>query len=144
MSLEQELLEQRFAALKQIEALGSKAYGARYDFTHAVPAILSDYGARPAGELDAERVSVRICGRIQTVRRMGKAGFMHLEQGGERLQIYVRKDSVPEKDFALYQLLAIGDIIGAEGYLFHTRTGELSVHVEKLDFLAKTLLSMPE
>jgi lysyl-tRNA synthetase class 2 len=60
------------------------------------------------------------------------------------LQIYVRKDSVAESDFQLFQLLDIGDILGAEGYLFRTRTGELSVHVERLYFLAKTLLSMPE
>jgi lysyl-tRNA synthetase class 2 len=137
-------LEQRFAALKQIEALGSRPYGGRYDFTHAIPAILAESGARTTAELDAARAPVKICGRIQTVRRMGKAGFLHLEQGGERLQIYVRKDAVSDRDFQLYQLLDIGDIIGAEGYLFRTRTGELSVHVERLEFLAKTLLSMPE
>jgi lysyl-tRNA synthetase class 2 len=56
----------------------------------------------------------------------------------------VRKDAVPERDFALYELLEIGDIVAAEGYLFRTRTGELSVHVERLDFMAKTLFSMPE
>jgi lysyl-tRNA synthetase class 2 len=144
LSLEQELLEQRFAALKQIQALGYQGYGQRYDFTHAIPAIVADHSARPAEQLDAERAGVKICGRIQTVRRMGKAGFLHLEQGGERLQLYVRKDAVPEKDFQLYQLLDIGDVIGAQGYLFRTRTGELSVHVERLDFLAKTLRSMPE
>jgi lysyl-tRNA synthetase class 2 len=75
---------------------------------------------------------------------MGKAGFAHLLQNGERLQIYVKKDAVAEKDFELYRHLDIGDIIGAEGYLFRTKTGELSVHVERLTHLAKTLLSMPE
>jgi lysyl-tRNA synthetase class 2 len=144
LSLEQELVEQRFAALKQIEALGALPYGRRYDFTHEIPPILAAHGARSAEELDAARVQVKICGRVQTVRRMGKAGFLHLEQGGGRLQIYVRRDAVSERDFQLYQLLAIGDIIGAQGYLFRTRTGELSVHVERLEFLAKTLLSMPE
>jgi lysyl-tRNA synthetase class 2 len=67
-----------------------------------------------------------------------------LQQGGERLQVYVKKDIVGERDFALYQMLDLGDIIGAEGYLFRTRTGELSVHVEHLEQLSKTLLSMPE
>ncbi len=79
-----------------------------------------------------------------TLRRMGKAGFAHLQQNGERLQIYVKKDAVGERDYALFKLLDIGDIIGVEGYLFRTRTGELSIHVEKLEFLSKTLLSMPE
>jgi lysyl-tRNA synthetase, class II len=60
------------------------------------------------------------------------------------LQIYVRSDAVSANDFRLFQMLDIGDVIGAEGYLFRTRTGELTVHVERLQFLAKTLLSMPE
>ena len=88
---------------------------------------------------------MRIAGRIQTMRRMGKAGFAHLQQNGERLQIYVKKDAVGEQRFrSSIKLLDLGDIIGVEGYLFRTRTGELSVHVEKLEFLSKTLLSMPE
>ena len=87
---------------------------------------------------------VRIAGRVMTIRHMGKAGFAHLQQNGERLQIYVKKDAVGERDFQLFKMLDIGDIVGVEGYLFRTRTGELSVHAEKLEFLSKTLLSMPE
>src|SRR5690242_2482328 len=79
-----------------------------------------------------------------TKRLMGKAGFAHLQQGGERLQIYVKKDAVGERDYSLFKLIDLGDIVGVEGYLFRTRTGELSVHAEKLEFLSKTLLSMPE
>src|SRR5918912_1051222 len=79
-----------------------------------------------------------------TLRHMGKAGFAHLQQHGDRLQIYVKKDAVDENGFALFKSLDIGDIVGVEGYLFRTRTGELSVHAEKIEFLSKTLLSMPE
>ena len=143
MSLEQELLEQRLRRIREIEALGFRAYGSRFEFTHTIPRILADYGSKTAEEL-AERVPVRICGRLQTLRRMGKAGFAHLLQDGERLQVYIKKDAVPENDFALYGLLDIGDIIGVEGYLFRTRTGELTVHAERLAHLSKTLLSMPE
>ena len=67
-----------------------------------------------------------------------------MQQNGGKLQLYVRKDGVPERDYALFTLLDLGDIIGAEGYLFRTRTGELSLHVENLEFLSKTLLAMPE
>ena len=88
--------------------------------------------------------NVKIAGRIQTVRRMGKAGFMHLSQNGERLQVYVRKDAVSEAAYKLYEMLDLGDIIGVSGYLFRTKTGELSVHVEDLTFLSKIMLSMPE
>jgi lysyl-tRNA synthetase class 2 len=137
------LYQQRIARLAQIEALGFQPYGHRFDFTHTIPQIWAEYGDKTAEQLEP-RVSVRIAGRILTIRRMGKAGFAHLLQNGEKLQIYVRKDGVSEKDYELYQFLDLGDIIGVEGYLFRTRTGELSVHAEKLYFLAKTLLSMPE
>ena len=143
MSLEDDLLKQRHDRIAQIEALGFAAYGQRFDFTHTIPAILRDYGAKTAEELEPS-VNVRIAGRVQTVRRMGKAGFVHLLQNGEKLQAYIRRDAVGERDYALWDLLDIGDIIGVEGYLFRTRTGELSVHAEHLYFMAKTLLNMPE
>ncbi|HBY59461.1 MAG TPA: lysine--tRNA ligase [Solibacterales bacterium] len=143
MSLEDDLFAQRHARIREIEALGFQSYGHRFDFSHTIPAVVSLYGSKTFEESEPP-VRVRIAGRIQTVRRMGKAGFAHLSQEGERLQIYVRKDAVSEQDYQLYQLLDLGDVIGVEGYLFRTRTGELSVHAEKLFFLAKTLLAMPE
>jgi lysyl-tRNA synthetase, class II len=143
MSLEDELYQQRISRIAEIEALGFQPYGHRFDFSHTIPQILADYSAKTTEELE-QRVSVKVAGRISTIRRMGKAGFAHLLQNGERLQIYIRKDAVSEKDFALYEKLDLGDIIGVEGYLFRTRTGELSVHAEHLYFLAKTLYSMPE
>jgi lysyl-tRNA synthetase, class II len=143
LSLEDELLKQRLARIAEMEALGHRAYGRRFDFTHTIPQIMAGYGAKTAEEL-APEVRVRVPGRVMTVRLMGKAGFAHLQQNGERLQIYVKKDAVGEQDFGLFKMLDIGDIVGVEGYLFRTRTGELSIHVEKLEFLSKTLLSMPE
>ena len=143
MSLEEDLYQQRIDRIKNIEALGFRAYGQPFDFTHTIPQILAEYSAKTAEQLEP-RVAVRVAGRIATIRHMGKAGFAHLLQNGERLQIYVRKDAVPENDYALFEGLDIGDILGVEGYLFRTRTGELSIHVERLHFLAKTLLSMPE
>ncbi len=143
MSLEDDLLKQRLERIHEIEALGYRAYGRRYDYSHTIPAILAEYGVKTAEELTPE-MRVRIAGRLMTIRHMGKAGFAHLQQNGERLQIYVKKDAVGERDFALFKMLDIGDIVGVEGYLFRTRTGELSVHAEKIEFLSKTLLSMPE
>ncbi len=143
MSLEDDLYQQRIQRIAEIEALGFQPYGQRFDFTHTIPQILKEYGGKTAEQLEP-RVPVRIAGRVATKRLMGKAGFAHLQQEGEKLQIYVRKDAVPENDFALYQLLDHGDIVGVDGYLFRTRTGELSVHAERLQFLSKTLQSMPE
>jgi len=143
LSLEDDLFAQRLRRTAEIEDLGFRAYGQRFDASHTIPQILADYSAKTVEEL-ADKPPVRLAGRIQTVRRMGKAGFMHLMQSGERLQVYVRKDAVPEADYALYEGLDLGDIVGVDGYLFRTRTGELSVHAEKLTFLSKILLAMPE
>src|SRR5208337_1291138 len=80
---------------------------------------------------------------MMAIRLMGKAGFAHLQQGGQRLQIYVKKDDVGEPGFQLWKLLDIGDHIGVRGFLFRTRTGELTVHVQELTFLSKDLLPLP-
>jgi lysyl-tRNA synthetase, class II len=143
LSLEDDLLKQRLTRIREIEALGHRPYGRKFDFSHTIPEILAGFGARTAEELVPE-VRVRVAGRLMTLRHMGKAGFAHLQQNGERLQIYVKKDAVGESDYQLFKLVDIGDTIGVEGYLFRTRTGELSIHAEKLEFLSKTLLSMPE
>ncbi|HVO99591.1 MAG TPA: lysine--tRNA ligase [Bryobacteraceae bacterium] len=143
MSLEDDLYDQRLKRTAEIEALGFRAYGQRYDFTHTIPAILRDYTSKTAEDL-VDKPQVRIAGRILTIRRMGKAGFLHLQQDGEKLQVYIRKDAVPENEYKLYEILDNGDVIGVEGYLFRTRTGELSVHAEKITFLSKILLTLPE
>jgi lysyl-tRNA synthetase class 2 len=143
MSLEDELLDQRQKRTAEIEALGFRPYGQRFDLTYTIPEILRQYSAKTAEEL-ADKPQVRVAGRMQTPRRMGKAGFIPLMQSGEKLQIYIRKDAVPENEYKLYEILDTGDIIGVEGYLFRTRTGELSVHAERLTFLSKILLALPE
>ena len=143
MALEDDMLHQRHQRLAQIRALGFEPYGQAYDFSHTIPQILAEYGNSTAEEL-TEHVNVKVAGRIMTVRRMGKAGFMHLSQNGEKLQVYLRKDGVGENVYALYELLDLGDIIGVSGYLFRTKTGELSIHVDDLTFLSKIMLALPE
>jgi lysyl-tRNA synthetase class 2 len=144
LALDENIYKLRCDKLRQIEALGQRAYPTKYAFTHTIPAILAQYSQKSAEELENPRVNVRIAGRIMAIRLMGKAGFAHLQQGGQRLQIYVKKDAVGEKGFELYRLLDLGDHIGVSGYLFRTRTGELSVHVEEITFLSKDLLPLPE
>ena len=144
MALDQKIHDIRRDKLKQIVALGQEAYTHRYEFTHTVPDILSKYSETAAEQLESSRVDVRIAGRIMGVRLMGKAGFMHVQQMGQKLQIYVKKDAVGDKGFELFKLLDLGDHIGVRGYLFRTRTNELSVHVEEITFLSKDLLPLPE
>lgn len=143
MALGDELLQQRHERVEQIRQLGFHPYGHAFNYTHTIPQILEQFGSKTAHEL-ANRINVRVAGRIQTIRRMGKAGFLNLTQGGQKLQIYVRKDAISEREYKLYELLDIGDIIGVSGYLFRTKTDELTIHVEQLFFLSKIMLALPE
>jgi lysyl-tRNA synthetase class 2 len=144
LALDENIYELRRQKLQQIEALGQKTYPSRYDYTHTIPQIVAEYSARAGEELESNKADVRVAGRIMAIRLMGKAAFVHLQQGGEKLQIYVKKDAVGEKGFELFKLFDLGDHIGVRGYLFRTRTGELTVHVEEMTFLSKDLLPLPE
>ena len=87
---------------------------------------------------------VCIAGRMTALRGHGKAAFGHLSSGGEKIQFYVRQDQVGEANYELFQLLDVGDHIGISGILLRTRTGELTVFANKVDFLSKALLPLPE
>ena len=141
---ERNLFDLRRTKLAEIEKLGQSAYPNQFPASHTIPAVRAKWGNATSEEFEANRVTVSVAGRLMAVRAQGKAGFATLQQGGERLQIYVRLDAVGEQAFALYKLLDLGDHIGVTGYLFRTRTGELTVHVERLTFLAKAMLALPE
>jgi len=141
---ERSLFDLRKSKLEEIEKLGQAAYPNQFLASHTVPQVRAKWGAAQAETLETDRVTVAVAGRIMAIRAQGKAGFATLQQDGQRLQIYVRLDAVGEQGFALYKLLDLGDHIGVSGYLFRTRTGELTIHVEKLTFLAKAMLALPE
>ncbi len=144
MALDDKIYRLRQDKLKQLEALGQQAYPHTFETTHTIPQILAEHAQETAEQLEASRVNVTVAGRMMAPRLMGKAGFTHLHQGGGSLQIYVKKDAVGDQGFELFKLLDYGDHIGVRGYLFRTRTGELTVHVEQITFLAKALLPFPE
>ncbi len=116
--------------------------------TATIPELRARYidAAQPATaeSLAENKVEAAIAGRVMQIRVQGKAGFAQLQQGGVRLQIYVRKDDVGEAQFAIYKLLDLGDHVGVRGYLFVTRTGETTLHVTQLTFLAKAMLALPD
>jgi lysyl-tRNA synthetase, class II len=157
---EKNLYQQRRDKLQQIAALGQQngltyaeaTYPNSYATTHTIPELRTAYDSITAEELESapHPIEVSIAGRIMAIRVQGKAGFAQLQQGGQRFQIYVRKDDVGENAFALYKLLDLGDHIGVRGHLFRTRTGELTVHVAKvgdrpaITFLTKAMLALPD
>jgi lysyl-tRNA synthetase class 2 len=136
--------EQRQKKLEQIQALGHEGYPREFRWTHTPAALVEGYHGSSKEELEAAKIDVRVAGRIVSYRLMGKAGFAHLQGGGNRMQIYVRKDVVGEAGFQLFHLLDLGDSVGVRGHLFRTKTGELSIWVEELFFLSKALLPLPE
>jgi lysyl-tRNA synthetase class 2 len=136
--------EQRQKKLEQIQRLGFDPFPREFRWTHTAADLVHAYSQSSVSELEANRRDVRVAGRIVSLRLMGKAGFAHLQGGGDRIQIYVKKDVVGEKGFELFHLLDLGDSIGVRGHLFRTRTNELSVYVEELFLLSKALLPLPE
>jgi lysyl-tRNA synthetase, class II len=136
--------EQRLKKLEQIQALGFDPYPHQFRWTDTISALVEKHAKHSAAELEAPKTELRVAGRIMSIRLMGKAGFAHLQGGSDRIQIYVKKDVVGERGFQLFQLLDLGDWVGVRGHVFRTKTGELSIWVEEIFFLAKALLPLPE
>jgi lysyl-tRNA synthetase class 2 len=136
--------EQRQKKLEQVQALGLKAYPHEFRWSDTVAELATKFSGTPSGELEGNKHEVRAAGRIVSLRLMGKAGFAHLQGGGKRIQVYVKKDVVGERGFDLFKLLDLGDWIGVRGHLFRTKTNELSIWVEEIFFLSKALLPLPE
>jgi len=138
-------LEQiRIQKLKGIQELGYDVYPTFYRYTHTLAEVAKDFSEKTAEDLEHSKIKVRVAGRILTNRPFGKAGFITLSDGEGQLQVYAKKDQVPDRDFQLYKLIDIGDFVGVEGTLFRTRTGELTVLASEIMFLSKCFLPLPE
>jgi len=142
-----ELTEQELVRRNKMEDIRSKGidpFGHRFDRTHTSLDIKRDYGNISGEELEANLVEVKVVGRIMTKRGKGKAGFMHIQDRDGQIQIYVKLDNVGEENYELFSKADIGDIVGIEGTLFVTHTGELSVKARKYVHLVKALRPLPE
>ena len=116
----------------------------KYDTTTTASEAIKTYEAREATLTEGEQIAVRIAGRMVSRRIMGKASFAHLLDTDGKIQLYVARDGVGEDTYAAFKKWDIGDVLGIEGHLFRTRTGEVSVHVTGITLLAKSLLPLPE
>ncbi len=142
-----EQIANRRDARARIAALGRSMYPNRWDPTHLVFQVIAKWSSLDAAALEslpeAERL-VRVPGRILAIRKMGKAVFLDLSDGAERVQVYVKKDALRTGDWELFEQLDLGDHVGVAGSIFRTRTGELSVKAASLDFLSKSLRPLPD
>jgi len=144
MEKETNHLAQRRSKLAELKRLGYDPYPRKFDYSHTLGEIRQRYDALPAAEVEEKKESVRVCGRIMSLRPHGKAGFLDLADGENRLQVYVRRDHVGPEGFELFMLFDLGDIVAAEGTLFRTRTNELTVLATRIHHLSKNLLPLPE
>ena len=144
MSSETDLIQQRFHKLEEIRKLGHDPYPHKYEFTHTPSQLIKEFSGKSGQELGRLASSVQTAGRVVGLRGHGKAGFGHLTGSGERIQIYVRQDRVGEENFKLYRNLDLGDFVGIRGVMFRTKTNELTIFVDRIDFLAKSLFPLPE
>ncbi len=131
---------------EKLKALRSSGIAFPNDFkpAHHAAALLTAHEPLDAPELEAQAVKVSVAGRMMLKRVMGKASFATLQDATGRIQIYVTRDSVGEEVYAAFKHWDLGDIVGCEGTLFRTRTGELSVHATSIRLLTKNLRPMPD
>jgi lysyl-tRNA synthetase, class II len=135
---------QRRANLDALKRLGVDPYPRRYNPEASIDAIVAEHGGRNHDDLEAMQIHTRTAGRILAIRSFGKANFLQLSDGHARIQVYLRQDSLPERDFQIYKLLDFGDWVGVGGRLFRTKTNEFTIWASSLEFLAKCLLPLPE
>lgn len=136
-------MQQRRSKLGEIRELGIDPYPYKYLVKNHSAEIIERFADRQ--DFEERQFPVSMAGRIMSMRGHGKVGFAHIQDSTGRIQIYVRRNEIGEETYdELYKRLDIGDIIGVEGWVFRTRTGELTVHVEKLTLLTKSLRPLPE
>lgn len=133
-----EVLQVRRDKLKDLQEMGRDPFKiSKYEVSHHSDEVIANYDS-----LEGQRVS--LAGRIMSKRVMGKASFMHLQDQNGRIQAYVKRDDIGVDEYKIFKTYDLGDIVGIEGFVFKTKTEEVSVHVEKLVLLSKSLQVLPE
>lgn len=143
----QRLTEQEIVRRNKMQDLidkGIDPFGSRYDRTATTKSIKEAYLDKTREELEEMHETVKIAGRIMTKRRQGKIGFMHIQDRYGQIQIFLRYDLLGEEQYELYKVSDIGDIVGIEGEVMKTQTGELSIRATVYTHLTKALRPLPE
>ncbi len=130
-----ELIKRRYEELEELNKNGVETFAYSFDVNSDSQSIKNNF-------VEGAEVNVKIAGRIMALRRMGKASFAHIQDQNGRIQVYLKKDEIGEA-YDSFKLMDIGDIIGVEGFVFKTKTGEISVHTRELKLLSKSLQPLP-
>ena len=133
-----EVLQVRRDKLQNLKDQGKNPYEiTKYDFTHYSQDVIDNFN-------DGDEITVKIAGRLMSKRVMGKASFAHVRDAKGLIQLYVRRDDIGVDEYMAFKQMDIGDIVGVTGFVFRTQTGEVSIHVQKIEMLSKSLLPLPE
>lgn len=142
-----ELNDQRLQRIKKLDtlrALGIQPHGSRFETKDRAGELIRLHGERTKEMLEQDKIACTLAGRIVGLRRFGKAAFAVLQDGADRIQVYLKKDLLGEQPYKVCEELDLGDWIGVQGVLFRTKTNELTVEVHQLTFLSKALRPLPE
>ena len=131
-----QIMDFRIEKLDALSKSGINPYPEKFDVTHTNAEIKENY-------IKYEGIDVIVAGRIMAIRKMGKASFMQMMDSSGRIQIFIRKDDIGEKNYSNFKLLDIGDFIGIKGKVFTTKTGEISVKTQVMTILAKSIRPLP-
>ena len=145
--MEEKRNDQELARIEKVEKLkelGVEPFGSKFERTATSKSIRDALNEKTNEELDALNYRVKIAGRVMAIRRMGKASFINIQDKFGRMQGYIGIDVVGEKAYEIFKLCDIGDIVGLEGRVMKTRTGELTVRVDGYTHLTKALKPFPE
>ncbi|HEY1090314.1 MAG TPA: OB-fold nucleic acid binding domain-containing protein, partial [Burkholderiaceae bacterium] len=141
---ENQLITERREKLAALRAKTAVPFPNDFKPRHRAQALAQKYGHLENEQLEPQAVAVSVAGRLMLKRIMGKASFGTLQDATGRIQLFITKDALGEEAYADFKTLDLGDIVGAEGTLFRTKTGELSVRVTTLRLLTKSLRPLPD
>ena len=144
MEEQSQIRAQRLEKIRQLQRKGIDPYPNDFRVDHAARDLAESYGSLGAETLEKIDQIFVLAGRIMTIRHFGKASFFHLQDRTGRIQAYIKKDQVSEETYSLFKMLDAGDFVGIRGRIFRTKTGELTIAIESLRLLAKSVRPLPE
>jgi lysyl-tRNA synthetase class 2 len=145
--MEEKLTDQEQARREKLPKyveLGVDPFGSRYEWKDSIRDIRKRVEGKTAEDLENEKIRVNVAGRLLAIRRMGKASFVNLKDEYGSIQAWIGINVVGEHDYEVFRLADLGDVVGLEGTLMFSRTGELTIHVEKYTHITKCLKPLPE
>ncbi len=144
MSKDKQFLQQRREKADALAEMGVNLYSNTFSPANLIRDILPKGNDLAAEKTDETRFTYSIAGRILSMRKFGKAAFCHIADGSGKMQVYIKKETLGDEVFATFKKWDIGDIVGIEGKLFRTKTGELSIAADKVVMISKSLRPLPE